>query len=50
MAGEWNKANPSLQVKEGDCIVAVNGAAGNAIDMLNESKSATVLKMKVQRK
>merc|ERR1719195_1279246 len=35
-AAAWNEANPSAQVRERDCILEVNGVAGDCAAMLAE--------------
>eukprot|EP00746_Dinoflagellata_sp_MGD_P164467 gnl/MRDRNA2_/MRDRNA2_93103_c0_seq1.p1 gnl/MRDRNA2_/MRDRNA2_93103_c0~~gnl/MRDRNA2_/MRDRNA2_93103_c0_seq1.p1 ORF type:complete len:332 (+),score=109.08 gnl/MRDRNA2_/MRDRNA2_93103_c0_seq1:143-1138(+) len=45
---EWNQANGS-KVKEGDCIVEVNGVQGNAHFVSSALSRSKTLKIKVQR-
>lgn len=46
---DWNKTHPEKAVTKGDKIIAVNGANGNAEEMLQVCKMAAVLDMLVQR-
>jgi hypothetical protein len=45
----WNAANPDLKVKPGDRIVGLNGVQGRADKLLEYSKTASTLTMKIIR-
>jgi hypothetical protein len=38
LVANWNRANPSQQILEGDCIVEVNGTSGSTKEMLEVLK------------
>mmetsp|Transcript_70357 Transcript_70357/g.177329 ORF Transcript_70357/g.177329 Transcript_70357/m.177329 type:complete len:141 (-) Transcript_70357:36-458(-) len=49
LVNDWNKANPSKEVRKDDRIISVNGVRGTATKLTDVCKSAEVLEMVVQR-
>jgi len=47
--GEWNKSQPTMQVKSGDLIVEVNGKTRNSHAMLQEVTQSWNLRLVVRR-
>lgn len=50
LISKWNKENPCLAVKAGDCICAVNHVTGHGSAMVDEIVAADILKMEISRK
>jgi len=46
---KWNHEHPGMKVQRNDQIVAVNGACGNAIKLMDECRKNQVLCMKIRR-
>lgn len=50
LISKWNKENPCLAVKAGDCICAVNHVTGHGSAMVDEIVAADILKIEISRK
>ncbi|CAE8654579.1 unnamed protein product [Polarella glacialis] len=46
---DWNKANPSKEIRPGDRVLSVNGSKGPASEMTELCKTQTTLELKVVR-
>lgn len=51
---DWNAAHPSSEIKEGDCIIEINGVRGgsqkNSQSLVNELMTATTLNTLIHRR
>mmetsp|Transcript_107860 Transcript_107860/g.287161 ORF Transcript_107860/g.287161 Transcript_107860/m.287161 type:complete len:137 (-) Transcript_107860:282-692(-) len=49
LVGEWNRSNPSNEIRKGDRVVSVNGVSGNAQELAEACKRDDILQLVIER-